>query len=129
MEASARSVNLPKGQQQVVVVQEVGYGVIAGDHHVERTTVMGMGQPHVADRKVDLNSAVARLGLGPGNRLADRSETVTTNPRFARPMARVPIPHETSRIVWEPAPPRSWMMLDSCPDCRSILASQSAKIR
>jgi len=59
---------LPQGEQQVVIVQEMGDGIIAGKHHVELTLVMGVKGSHVGDREINLNATSLRFNLRPGDR-------------------------------------------------------------
>ena len=60
--------NLTERKQQVVVVQEVRYRIIARDDHVELPPMVGVGLPHVADRQIDRGAAAMCLGLGPCDR-------------------------------------------------------------
>ena len=57
--------HLAKGQEDIVVGQQVGDRVVAGDHRVELAPMVVMSRPHVADREVDPEAKA--LALGPGS--------------------------------------------------------------
>ena len=41
--------HLSQGKQQVIVVKKMRDGIVARDHHVELSLVVGVDRPHVAD--------------------------------------------------------------------------------
>ena len=52
------------GMSPFPISQPVRDRIVAGDHQIELTLVMVVGNPHVADREVDLDSPSSRLDLG-----------------------------------------------------------------
>ena len=59
--------HLPQRPQQVVVVEQVGDGVVGGHHYVELPPVVIVDRPHIAYGEIDLDSPSLRLDFGPGD--------------------------------------------------------------
>jgi hypothetical protein len=60
-------IHLPQGQKQVVIAEQMRDGIIAEDHHIELSLVMGMERSHIANGEVDLDRTGLRLKLGPND--------------------------------------------------------------